>query len=173
MEITISASSSPSPSTMPNALAGLLEQMGIPHDVIWHKVDFSAQQTAHDTHTPRTAFAKVVVAAAGEQEVMLVLPANHDVVLERVAEAMGTPTACLVSEQRLAELFPDCEIGAQPPFGAQYGLPVLVAAPLALDERITFNAGTHACAFRMRYADYERMERPRVVDFSLSAGTAS
>jgi Ala-tRNA(Pro) deacylase len=154
---------------VPEWLLTMLDDADVGYQVIQHRRDYTAEETAADTHTPRLEFAKTVLVRAGTQEVMLVLPAHHRVLLERVAEAMWAQHAELVTENRLFERFPDCEVGAVPPFGGHYSLPVIVAAPLAMDEHITFNAGSHDCAIRMRYVDFERLVRPRAVNFSAKA----
>ncbi len=62
--------------------------------------------------------------------------------------------------------FPDCDVGAMPPFGNLYGMPVYVSLSLAEDEEIAFNAGSHAELIRMAYRDFERLVKPRLVDFA-------
>ncbi|HVX83740.1 MAG TPA: YbaK/EbsC family protein [Phycisphaerae bacterium] len=152
--------------TIPLSVLDFLEQTQVSYEILWHKRDADAQHTAAHTHTPRLEFAKTVVVRAGEQEFLLLLPAHHHVNTDLVAQALDVPAVHLVPESRLSQLFPDCQVGAQPPFGTLYGLPVIVAAPMALDEQITFNAGSHDCAVRLRYADFERIEKPRVINFS-------
>jgi Ala-tRNA(Pro) deacylase len=41
------------------------------------------------------------------------------------------------------ELFPDCEVGAMPPFGNLYNLEVWVDQVLTEDKSIVFQAGSH------------------------------
>ncbi len=137
-----------------------LEQSRIDYEVIHHERDFLAQETAHDTHTPGASFAKAVVVVAGEQSALAVIPAPDRVDLGKAADALGAREAELADEERMAELFPDCEVGAEPAFGNLYGIPVFVDPALSEHEYITFNAGTHEEAVRIRYADYKRAVRP-------------
>ena len=65
-----------------------------------------------------------------------------------------------------SSLFPDCELGAMPPFGSLYNLAVYVDESLAADDAIVFNAGTHRDAIRMRYDDFVRLAKPRVCSFA-------
>jgi Ala-tRNA(Pro) deacylase len=65
-------------------------------------------------------------------------------------------------------MFPDCEVGAMPPFGNLYGIPVYVDAALTQDKEIIFNAGTHQDTIRMRYADFERLAVPKIFAFALA-----
>lgn len=153
-------------SFIPRWLIAMLNTNKVEYEVIPHEFDRSAAETAKDTHTARLEFAKTIVVKAGAKHVLAVLPAHHRIDLDKIAEAFGLQHAELVHETQLLELFPDCAPGTTPPFGNYYGMPVLVAAAMAMDENITFNAGSHVVAIRMSYADFERIVHPRVVAFS-------
>jgi len=60
-------------------------------------------------------------------------------------------------------LFPDCEIGAMPPFGHLYDMPVYVTESLSEDEDIAFNAGSHVELIRMPYSEFESLVNPGMV----------
>jgi len=112
--------------------------------------------------------AKTVVlraGAQGEETILAVLPGSRHVKLDKLAAAIGKPVR-LASEAEFASLFPDCELGAMPPFGALYNLPVYVDESLAKDAEVVFNAGTHHDAVRMRYDDFVRLARPKVCTFA-------
>ena len=96
---------------------------------------------------------------------LAVLPAAPHANLEKLASLLGKPVR-LASEQEFSSLFPDCELGAMPPFGSLYNLRVYVDESLAADENIVFNAGTHRDAIRMRYLDFARLVKPTVCSFA-------
>lgn len=161
-----------------NRLLSYLDEHQVHYDLIPHQQDFSAQKTAADTHTPGREFAKAVVLAvparggrrgagmAGrEQHVLVIVPADRKVDFVRAGEHFGGRVR-LAEEHELVELFPDCEVGAEPPFGNLYDLPVYVSPEIADDQFITFNAGTHQDAVRMAYADFERLVKPTVLDLT-------
>ena len=54
-----------------------------------------------------------------------------------------------------------------PPFGTLYGLPTLLDAALRPDSLIAFEAHTHVEAVRLRCRDFERLERPQRLAFSV------
>lgn len=83
--------------------------------------------------------------------------------LTKAAEATGAKEVRLAHEDEFAAAFPDCEVGAMPPFGNLYGLPVFADAELAQDETIVFNAGTHEDTIHMKYADFQRLVQPTQV----------
>ena len=71
----------------------------------------------------------------------------------------------LATELDFKDAFPECEIGAMPPFGNLYGMEVFTAASLAEDENIAFNAGSHTELVQLSYKDFERLAKPKVVTF--------
>ena len=97
---------------------------------------------------------------------MAVLPAHHRVDLHKLGRAMGASEIRLATEDEIATICPDCAVGAEPPFGNLYQVPVYVSEDIARDEMITFNAGTHEDVIRMKYADYEDLVHPRIGDFA-------
>jgi Ala-tRNA(Pro) deacylase len=75
----------------------------------------------------------------------------------------GATRVELATEQEFKHRFPDCEVGAMPPFGNLYEMDTWVKDTLAEDEEIAFNAGTHTELIRMAYADFERLVRPKLL----------
>ena len=68
----------------------------------------------------------------------------------------------LATEPELENLFPDCEMGAMPPFGNLYVMDVYVAEQLTEDKEIAFSAGSHTELVRMSYKDFESLARPMI-----------
>jgi Ala-tRNA(Pro) deacylase len=97
---------------------------------------------------------------------MTVLPADHQIDLEKVEKVVGKSVS-LDRENEFKSLFPDSAIGAMPPFGNLYGLPTLVDKHLAEQDYIVFEAGTHTDAIIMNYRDYEKIVNPKVEDLSI------
>ena len=101
----------------------------------------------------------------GEQTILAVLPGARHVKLEKLAAAVGKPVR-LATELEFVDLFPDCELGAMPPFGALYNLPVYMDEALAKDKEVIFNAGTHHDAVRVSYEDFVRLAKPKICAFA-------
>jgi Ala-tRNA(Pro) deacylase len=144
-------------------LRSYLDDNGVEYDVINHAPAFTAQETAEVAHIPGQLVAKTVVVQIDGAFALVVEPASRRVNLGRLKQALDAEEVGLAEEHDLTKLFPDCELGAMPPFGNLYGLPVYVASELADDQEIVFNAGTHTELVRMRYRDFEALVRPRIV----------
>jgi Ala-tRNA(Pro) deacylase len=144
----------------------MLKQKGVSFKTMKHKPTFSAQTLAATEHVPGDLVAKVVVVRAGDGHAMLVLPASYNIVMKKVCKVLGEKKCRLADEETLGKLFPDCELGAMPPFGGEYGLPVYVDQHLADDEEIVFESGYHDEAVKMKWADYEKIAGAKVADFA-------
>jgi Ala-tRNA(Pro) deacylase len=147
---------------LPKPLTDLLEREHVTYQVMVHQRAYTAQGVAASLHVSGRDFAKpVLVKARGGRTAMVVVPGSRHVDL-RAIEALLGGRAELAREEELARLFPDCELGAEPPFGNLYSVPVYVDESLARDPEIVFNAGSHTEAVRMRYSDFERLVHPVV-----------
>lgn len=144
-----------------------LDQEKVSYEVLTHGETYTAPELAQALHVPGQELAKVVMVKADGRFVMTVLPANRKVDLKRLKEVFRTSHVRLATEEEFKGLFPDCELGAMPPFGNLYGLEVYVDRSLTADEDIVFQAGTHHEAIKLRYQDFADLVRPAVVEFHL------
>jgi Ala-tRNA(Pro) deacylase len=147
-------------------LQKLLDEHEVDYEVLHHPEDVRAHATARHTHTPDQQFAKTVVVCIDGEFAFAVVPADHHVAPSRLARSIGVQDVRLADESEMRELMPNCELGAEAPFGRLYGLPTFASAVLARDEQITFNAGTHRDAVRMAWSDFERIAEPQIVALS-------
>ena len=148
-------------------LEDYLRENEVPYQTQHHPRAITAQEVAATEHVPGRMFAKtVMVTTGGGEMLMLALPAPYHVNTEKAASALGAPEAHLADEERFAETFSDCEVGAMPPFGNLYNVPVCVDETLTEDETIVFRAGTHTDTMSVAYADFERLVEPTIADFA-------
>jgi Ala-tRNA(Pro) deacylase len=140
-----------------------LDSQHVKYVSIRHSKAYTAQEVAASAHISGHEMAKTVIVRMGDGLAMCVLPANERIDLETLKTSSGTKMAALADEHEFASLFPDCEIGAMPPFGNLYNMPVFVWDDLSRDKEIAFNAGSHTELFRMAYADYARLVHPTMV----------
>ena len=146
-----------------------LDHEGVAYATAPHREAFTAHEVAVESHVAERQLAKVLVVREreGGEHLMVVLPAACRLDLAALRRAAGRHRLALVPEAEMARLFPDCEVGAMPPFGALYGMPVYVDACFPRSELIAFQAGNHHEVMRMPYAEYERLAKPRVAEFCL------
>lgn len=145
-----------------------LDRHHIKYTSIKHSPAYTAQEIAARSHISGKDMAKTVMVKINNEMAMAVLPASFKIDFEALMNVTGSAMVDLASEEEFKFIFPDCEIGAMPPFGNLYDLDVYVSEKLAEDNEIWFNAGTHNELIRMHYDDFERLVKPRVFEFSLT-----
>ncbi len=143
-----------------------LEENQVKYVSISHSTAYTAQEVAASAHIPGKEMAKTVMIKNDGKMAMAVLPANFKIDFDKLKKITGSQKVELASEEEFKYMFPDCEIGAMPPFGNLYDMPVFVAESLAEDEDIDFNAGTHRELIKIKYKDYEKLVKPKVGEFS-------
>lgn len=130
-----------------------------------HEPTIDAARTAQAAHVRGREFAKTVIVKANDRLLMTVLPSTDHVHVEELKQALGAKELVLADEDDILTAFPDCELGAMPPFGNLYDMDVFVSEHLREDEHIVFNAGSHSEVIRMSYGDYDRLVHPHVLRF--------
>ncbi|MEQ9546989.1 MAG: YbaK/EbsC family protein [Marinobacter sp.] len=130
-----------------------------------HEPTVDASRTAQAAHVRGREFAKTVIVKADGRLFMTVLPSTDRVHVDQLKQALGAKELELADEDDINAAFPDCEIGAMPPFGNLYNMDVFVSEHLREDDQIVFNAGSHSEVMRMSYQDYDRLVHPQVLHF--------
>ncbi len=148
-------------------LKQILDRQGIKYISINHSPAYTARETAASTFVPRREFAKTIVVDLDGEKIMAVLSASRHVDMAALRNLTSANEARLASEDEFRTLFPDCEVGAMPPFGSLYNLRVFVDEMVTEVDDLCFNAGSHEQILRMDCADYLKMEQPVVGAFSI------
>jgi Ala-tRNA(Pro) deacylase len=150
-------------------LQEFLDHERVKYVAIRHSPAYTAQEIAASAHIRGKELAKTVVVKLDDRMALAVLPASYKIDLDLLRSATGARRAELAGEADFIGSFPECELGAMPPFGHLYGMAVYADDRLAEDRDIAFNAGTHSELIRMGYEDFERLEKPKTVHLSAGA----
>jgi len=146
-------------------LKEFLDSQKIEYVTINHSLAYTAQRIAASAHISGKDIAKTIVIKADGKLMMAVLPASCKINLDLMKSALGVSSMEISSEKEFGAMFPDCELGAMPPFGNLYGMEVYVAEKLAHYEEIAFNAGSHRELIKLSYKDFEKLVKPRIISF--------
>lgn len=144
-----------------------LEQEHVVYQILEHSLAFTAMEIAGAQHVPGKQFIKAVIVKADGQYIMCVLSSTHRIDFDRLKKLTASQEIYLAKESETADLFPDFELGAEPPFGQLYGLKVYVDEEVPENDEIIFNAGTHTDSVKIKYRDFKRLVNPIVADFGV------
>jgi Ala-tRNA(Pro) deacylase len=147
-------------------LRQLLEAHQVPFETIEHPLAFTAQEEAAASHIPGHAWAKTVAVTVDGTPALAVVPATRSLDFEKLRVLVGADRIHLATEAEFEGLYPDCDLGAMPPFGDLYGIPTFVDRELREEERVAFHAGDHATAIELSYEEYEQVSEAIPGDIS-------
>lgn len=143
-----------------------LNDNNVKYLTITHSPAYTAQEIAAKAHIPGRELAKTVMVKVDGKLAMAVLPASFKVDFEQLKKNIGTGNVELANEKEFENEFPDCDLGAMPPFGNLYGMDVYITDNLAKEEEIVFNACSYNELIKMPYKDFARLVKPKVIKFS-------
>ena len=149
-----------------NALKEYLDTEQVKYVCIVHSPAYTAQEIAACVHISGKEIAKTVIVKKDKILAMIVLPADHQIDFKRLSEELRVPGMTLAKESEFKNAFPGCELGAMPPFGSLYGMEVFVATSLLNDEKIAFNAGSHAELIQLALEDYMKLAKPKLLNYN-------
>lgn len=133
--------------------------------IIQHSPAFTAQGVAEAAHVSGRHFAKTVMVALDGRLALVVIPATRKVDLQSLARVVGAGQAVLASEPQFRDRFPDCDLGAMPPFGNLFGMQTYVSQDLSQAREIAFNAGSQSEVMLLSWQDYAELVKPTVLEF--------
>jgi len=149
-----------------------LENAGVPYSPHPHAPAYTSQQIAQTIHVPGREMVKCVMLKADEARlVMAVLCSNDTANLDILREEIGCRKLRLASEAEFIDAFPTCKVGAMPPFGNVFNVPMYCDTNLSRNREIEFNAGSHDETIRMRFDDYKRLANPKMIHFAQPSHT--
>lgn len=146
------------------ALKQFLDDHHVRYVSIAHSPAYTAQEAAHCAHVCGKTLAKTVIILMDGGMAMVAMPATSRIRWDRFMAAMGTDFIELADEDDFRDRFPDCEVGAMPPFGHLYGLPLYMDETLTRQEQLCFSAGSHSELIKLDMADYQKLARPVLLD---------
>lgn len=140
-----------------------LQNHDVKYSTVKHTPAYTAPEIAANSHISGKILAKVVVVKLDGKFALIVEPSNQLINLELLKEQIGAKKIELASEFEFKDKFPDCELGAMPPFGELYDMDVYIADSLTKDQQIAFNGGTHSELIKMTYRDFEKLVHPKIL----------
>jgi Ala-tRNA(Pro) deacylase len=150
------------------SIRDFLQSRHVWFETLLHCPAVSATKRAQSIHISGRCVAKVVLIKAARGDILAVLPATHRIDLDRLAAVLGEDVVRIATEDEVAAIFADCELGALPPFGRLYGLKTVVDVSLSGSCEIVFVANTRHEGIRLRYRDFEAIEAPARARFALA-----
>jgi Ala-tRNA(Pro) deacylase len=143
--------------TIPLRLSSYLEQRGVHYEVCAHQHSRTSAQTARTANVAPHELAKSVIVEDDAGCVMAVLPADRRILLGELSRMLGRKRLRLADEDRIAELFSDCDRGAVPALGMAWGVETVVDDELESSPRVYIEAGDHERLLRLSHEQFHAL----------------
>jgi Ala-tRNA(Pro) deacylase len=145
-------------------LKEFLDEAGVEYMCLSHPPAYTAQELAHHVKIAGDRVVKTVIIELDGKMAMLVMPATWRIRWDRLSRILDTDFIDLADEQEFKDRFPDCEVGAMPPFGNLFGMTVYCAEALTEQPELAFAAGSHSESVHMKTADFINLVQPMVLN---------
>lgn len=152
--------------TLAESIRSYLFKENVDYEILEHPPTYTALETAGSQHVPGRRVLKSVIIKANSSFLMCVVPSTHRLDFEKLKLILKTKDVRLASEAELSPLFPECQLGAEPPFGPIYGLQVYAQQILEENDEVLCNAGTHTEMIKLKLIDFQRLAKPIFADIS-------
>lgn len=156
--------------TVVGSVKRYLDDHGLPYEVITHSRVFTTSDEARVVGTAASHVAKTLVIKAKEGEVLAVLPASERLDMHKLRDALGDNHARLATEDEMGEKFTEFELGAVPPLGEIFGVPVYLDEKLKEAGEVIFTGGTHSDSIKMSGENFLKLVHPQIVDLCKEPG---
>jgi Ala-tRNA(Pro) deacylase len=138
------------------ALLSWLREHDVPFRIHPHTPTFTARATAIAEGVDPRTFAKAIAVKADDgRRALLVLDATDHLDLRAAERLLNATRLSLLTEEELAEMAPECDVGTMPPIGTWH-LPIYADFAVNADPEISFHAGSHGYAVRVEREAWER-----------------
>ncbi len=141
---------------IPNTIIDFVTQKGVEFSVLAHQPTETSLESAHAAHVSAKRVAKGVLLRTDTGYLLAVLPASHELMLDRVEHYTNLPVS-LAAEESLGNIFTDCSPGAVPALAPAYGLRSIVDLTLAYATEVYFEAGDHKELLHVAGEDYRKL----------------
>lgn len=153
---------------VPEKLVKFLKRHSVYYQILVHPRTIASSKTAKAAQVSGKELVKVVMVKAAGTDVMVILPSDRTVDLLKLSDALRTKDIHIEKEKEFKDIFPDCEVGAMPPFGSMYHVTCYVDESLKEKEHVYFNAGNHEECIQVSTPDFLRVANAFVGDFSVA-----
>jgi Ala-tRNA(Pro) deacylase len=142
-----------------------LQEAGVVFTVLRHQAVYTSEEAAAVRGTPLSSGAKALVVKAGDDFLLLVVPADRKLDSKKARTSLGVKALRFATREEVEQLT-GLQPGSIPPFGSLFALPTHCDPALALNESINFNAGDHCISVQMSYAAFITAENPKLMNMT-------
>lgn len=144
-----------------------LKKKNISHTVYEHAPVYTSEDAARIRKTDLSQGAKAILLYSDEKPVMVVVSGDRKIDFPAFKKLYKVKDLRMAKEEEVLSVT-GVPIGAVPPFGHIFRIPLYMDTKLKEKKELIFNAGLHTKSIKMNVSDYISIANPIIGDFSKS-----
>jgi aspartyl-tRNA synthetase len=148
-----------------SAIVKELEKHNVKFQSYEHEPVHTSQDAARVRQTALHMGAKALVFYADDKPVMIAVPGDKKVDMKLFKQTYKVKDLRMATPEEVLRVT-SVPIGAVPPFGHIFGIPLYMDKSMRLNESVVFNAGLHTKSISLSETEYEKVAKPIVGEFS-------
>lgn len=142
-----------------------IKKSGFSYKPYTHEPVRTSEEAAKVRNTPLSWGAKAILMFGDDKPVMLVVAGDTKIDPKLYKKISGVKDLRMATAEEVVDVT-SVPIGAVPPFGHVFGIPVYMDEDLRKNKRVVFNAGFHEQSVELAESDYESIAKPIIGSFS-------
>lgn len=148
-----------------DAIVNEFKKAGVAFEPYEHDAVTTSEEAAKIRNTPLSEGAKALLLFADDKPIMVTVPGDRKLDMKAFKKLYTIRDLRMATPEEVEQVT-SVKIGAVPPFGHLFGIPLYMDMHLANNEFISFNAGLHTKSIRIQEKLYEKVVKPTVGEFS-------
>lgn len=142
-------------------ICSLLDEQQVRYISIVHSPAYTENEIAINNYGLGQELIDAVLIRLDNKDIgMVVVPSTRKISLDSLAKALDNHVVNFIGKKEVKKLYPECEVGAFPPMGNAYKIPVFFTKEITKTKEVTFYLGTRSHRIRLKTADFEKIVRP-------------
>ena len=146
-------------------IKNLLDKNKISYKLIEHKPVFTSEDAAKIRGSSLSLGAKALIMKADKKSIMIVVPGDKKVDTSIFKKLYQVKDLEMATAEEV-KVISGVEVGAVPPFGNLFKIPLYFDKTIVENDIVFFNAGSHSKSISIKGSDLEKVTRPIVGSFS-------
>jgi Ala-tRNA(Pro) deacylase len=145
----------------------LLNSHQVEFDTVTHEKAITSMDTVRETGFDIKHGAKSILFKTKDGFKLVIVRGDNRADFKKLRQHFATNKIRMATPEEVLEVM-RVEVGACYPFGEIAGVDMIVDETLAEAERIHFSPGTHYDHINMRFEDYVKVTKPKLIDVVLN-----
>lgn len=149
-------------------IVAAIKNAGLPYESYEHEPVHTSEEAAKVRKTALHMGVKALVMYADDKPIMVAVSADRKVDMKAFKHSFSVRDLRMATPEEVFTVT-SVPIGAVPPFGHIFGVPLYMDEAVRGNASVVFNAGLHTKSISLKETDYEKIAKPIVGTYSKDA----